>query len=433
MATQTSAPPESVVATPSATNASVRVPIHTRCWPITAVTVLLIGLGVDGLWIWYHKSNTSREYVTLAADTGSVTPSVVASGTVNPVTTVQVGSYVSGVIKTLSCDFNTKVKAGQSCARIDARSYQSAVDQAAANVATANAQLEKDRANLVFSKIIYDRNTDLIRRHIISQEALDTATNAYQQARSQIALDQATIQQHRAALNAARINLGFTNIVSPVNGTVVTRNVTQGQTVAASFQTPMLFLIATDLTRMQVDANVSESDIGRIREGNAATFTVESFPEHSFSGVVTQVRQAPQTVQNVITYDVVINVSNVDLLLKPGMTASTRIVTERRDNVLRVPDQALRYTPASSSAQESGGKSTSAGGIARRSQGREAQVWVLRDGEPQRLPLKTGLEDENFIEVLQGNIRAGDMVIVSERSAGAKTATAASGVRPPRL
>ncbi|WLI90718.1 efflux RND transporter periplasmic adaptor subunit [Massilia sp. R2A-15] len=391
---------------------------------------LLAGVSIAVI-LWREQRNAPKQYVTAAVDRGAVTPTVIASGTVNPVNTIQVGSYVSGVIQTLSCDFNTKVRAGQLCARLDQRPYQSAVDQETANLAAARAQLQKDRANLAFAKLIYERDIDLLRRSIVSQETVDTANNAYTQARSQITLDEATIEQRSAALNAARINLGYTNIVSPVDGTVVARNVTQGQTVAASFQTPTLFLIATDLTRMQVDTNVSESDIGRIAVGNAASFTVEAYPNRSFDGVVHQVRQAPQTVQNVITYDVVVRVDNPARLLMPGMTASARIVTERRDNVLRVPDAALRYLPPGVGEQRGAPAPRRGAG----KNGRAAQVWVTHEGKLRRIPILTGLDDDAYAEVLEGDLRAGDQVIVSERAAGdrARGGAATGGPRLPRL
>lgn len=400
---------------------------------IALVVMATAALAAAGVGYWLARQTAPTEYVTSPVQTGTVAPTVIASGTVNPVTTVQVGSYVSGVIQTLACDFNTRVRAGQTCARIDARPYQSAVDQAAANVAAARAQLAKDRANLSFSKVILDRDADLLARSIVSQETVDIAANAYRQAQSQVVLDEATIRQHAAALSAARINLGFTNIASPVDGTVVSRNVTQGQTVAASFQTPTLFLIATDLTRMQVDTNVSESDIGRVAQGNSATFTVESFPDRTFKGTVTQVRQAPQTVQNVITYDVVVSVPNPELLLKPGMTASVRIVTQRHDGVLRVPDQALRFTPIGVESRGNGNRSSAgAGGKG----GRAAQVWVLRDGasaSPTRVPLTIGLDDDAFAEVLAGDLRPGDRVVVSEHAPKGSRSGTSGGTHAPRL
>ena len=231
------------------------------------------------------------------------------------------------------------------CAKIDPRPYQSVVDQSRANLAIARAQLEKDKASLAYAKINSERLARLLKTNAVSQDAFDIAESTYEQAEAQITFDEATIQQRQAALDAAQVNLDYTDIVSPVDGIVVSRNVTMGQTVAASFQTPTLFLIATDLTKMQVDTNVSESDIGSIKEGNKAIFTVDAFPKRTFNGTVVQVRQSPQTVQNVVTFDVVIGADNSDLAMKPGMTAATRIVTDERSDVIRVPNQALRYRP----------------------------------------------------------------------------------------
>jgi HlyD family secretion protein len=406
-----------------------------RRWRWAAYGLAVIALLAFAIVVWRRHAQPGKEYVTVTLDSGTVAPTVIASGTVNPVNTIQVGSYVSGVIKSLTCDFNTRVRAGQLCAKLDPRPYQSAVDQETANLATANAQLQKDRANLVFSKLINERDIELSKRNIVSQETVDTASNAVVQAQRQIALDLASIQLHRATLNAARINLGYTDIVSPVDGTVVSRNVTQGQTVAASFQTPTLFLIATDLTKMQVDNNVSESDIGRIAVGNAAIFTVETFPDRHFRGSVSQVRQAPQTVQNVITYDVVVGADNSAGLLMPGMTASTRIVTQRHDNVLRVPVAALRYTPTGITGQRPAGANRPAGAANPAATGAErtAQVWVMRAGRPQRIPVVLGLADDAFAEVLPGELRVGDAVIIAERSGGAGSAPSGADTAAPRL
>jgi HlyD family secretion protein len=403
-----------------------------RTTALLAVAAVLAAVGAG--YLWQRGSAAPASYVTVPIDRGSVAPTVTASGTVNPVTVIQVGTYVSGVIVSLSCDFNTRVRPGQLCATIDPRPYQTVVDQETANLATARAQLEKDRANLAFSKLIFERDAGLLQRGIVSQETVDTARNALDQAQTQIALDQATIQQHQAALDAARINLGYTRIVSPVDGTVVSRNVTQGQTVAASFQTPTLFLVATDLTKMQVDTNISESDIGRIAVGNPASFTVESYPDHPFRGRVNQVRQAPQTVQNVVTYDVVIGVSNADGRLMPGMTASARIVTEQRDGVLRVPAQALRYVPqgaASEAATEPA--SGAARGPAAQHPRRADRVWVLKDGRPQPVAVTVGLADDNYAEILEGGVREADSVIVSEQVNPSGQAGASGGPRLPRL
>lgn len=376
---------------------------HARRWLARgAIAIALVTAVALGLW-WYFKPVARVTYVTASASQGPVAPYVTASGSVNPVVTVQVGTYVSGVIEDLYCDYNTRVKAGQLCARIDPRPYQVVVDQDRAALAAARAQLGKDQANLDYTRTATERQTRLLADHLTSQDAADAARSAYEQVRAQVNLDRATINQRQAALHAAEVNLGYTRITSPVNGIVVTRNVTQGQTVAASFQTPTLFLIATDLTQMQVDANVSESDIGQVKQGDATTFTVEAFPNHVFKGKVAQVRQSPQTVQNVVTYDVVVTADNPKLLLKPGMTADVRIVTADIPDTLRVPVEALRYQP------ESVPKSTQA-----RSAGQ--QVWTLRDGRPVAVPVVTGASDDVHTQIKSGALRVGEPVIVGERS-----------------
>ncbi len=233
-------------------------------------------------------------------------------------------------------------------------------------------------------------------------------------------MDQATIGQHEAELDAATVNLGYTNIVAPVDGIVVSRNVTMGQTVAASFQTPTLFLIATDLSKMEVDTNVSESDVGDVHVGDKGRFTVEAYPDTTFEGVVTQVRQAPQTVQNVITYDVVVTVPNPKLLLMPGMTATMRVITAERQNVLRVPDTALRYVPGGLSAANAQAEAAGPG------------LWVMRDGRPTRVAVTTGLDDDTNTEIVAGDLKVGDSVIVSERAGtGRKSTSGGPAMRLP--
>jgi HlyD family secretion protein len=386
---------------------------------VAAVLALLIAAGAAA---WYRFGSTERvTYTTVPLARGAVAPYVIASGTVNPVTTVQVGTYVSGVIRELYCDFNTQVKKDQLCAKIDPRPYQMVVDQDTAALGTTRAQLLKDQANLEFAQATFERNQELLANKYISQDVFDAAQNTLKQAHAQVALDEAAIRQREAELNAAKVNLGYTDIVSPVEGTVVSRNVTQGQTVAASFQTPTLFVIATDLTKMQVDTNVSESDIGFVHLGDEASFTVEAFPGRTFHGHVVQVRQAPQSVQNVVTYDAVSEAPNPELLLKPGMTAAVRIVTARHDDVLRVSAQALRYSPANAP---------------RDGQGHEAgtRVWVLRGGAPVAVPVTVGLSDDANVEIAEGALKVGDAVILSEHTGQAgRPAPTPTITRAPRL
>ncbi|MEI9988418.1 MAG: efflux RND transporter periplasmic adaptor subunit [Rhizomicrobium sp.] len=383
-----------------------------------AVLAALILAGV-GAW-WVMGSGGTATYVTAPLARGAVTRAVTATGSVNPVLTITVGSYVSGVIQEIDCDFNTKVKKGQLCAKIDARPYQTIVEQNQASVATARAQLLKDQANLAYTQVAEKRYAGLIAQKATSQDSYDIAVNALNQARAQVAVDQATIGQHEAELDAATVNLGYTNIVAPVDGIVVSRNVTMGQTVAASFQTPTLFLIATDLSKMEVDTNVSESDVGDVHVGDKGRFTVEAYPDTTFEGVVTQVRQAPQTVQNVITYDVVVTVPNPKLLLMPGMTATMRVITAERQNVLRVPDTALRYVPGGLSAANAQAEAAGPG------------LWVMRDGRPTRVAVTTGLDDDTNTEIVAGDLKVGDSVIVSERAGtGRKSTSGGPAMRLP--
>jgi HlyD family secretion protein len=388
-------------------------------WAIGGLLALAVIAGIAVAW-WLASAGGTVNYTTAPVTRGDVTRTVTSTGTVNPVLTIIVGSYVSGVIQDLYCDYNTQVKQGQICAKIDPRPYQTVVDQNKANLAVAKAQLAKDQANLAYAQLTYGRNLRLAQTSAVSKDALDNAKSALDQAQAQIGVDQATIEQRQAALEAAQVNLGYTDIVSPVNGTVVSRNVTIGQTVAASFQTPTLFLIATDLTKMQVDTNVSESDIGGIKDGDKAYFTIDAFPKRTFEGTVTQVRQSPQTVQNVVTYDVVVSVDNADLALKPGMTAASRIVIDQRKDVLRVPSQALRYTPTGAT----GAQAQRNGSIRAAGEAAQARVWVLRDGEPVAVPVTAGLDDDTFTEIVKGDLKPGDQVITAEqRGGGSKVAT----------
>lgn len=384
----------------------------------SAIFVVVLASVLLTFW-WRARSASPASYVTVSLDRGLVTQSITATGTVNPVLNIIVGSYVSGVIESLYCDFNTRVSKGQVCAKIDPRPYQTIVDQDRANVMTAKAQLLKDQASLNYAELTYSRQSGLFQEGVTSQDARDNAKSARDSLQAQAELDRATIAQREAELRSAEVNLSYTQIRSPVRGTVVQRNVTIGQTVAASFQTPTLFLIATDLTSMQVDTNVSEGDLAHLANNNDAVFTVESFPNRSFHGQVIQIRQAPQSIQNVVTYDVVVGVSNKDLALKPGMTATVRIVTGQNANALRVPNQVLRFMPSGASrARESNDQSRRAG-----------NVYVLRNGVPHAISVQLGLEGDTFTEVTSSELRESDPVIINEQVSSPTSATTAT----PRL
>ena len=371
---------------------------------ILAAAILVIAAA----W-WMTRGTAPPSYLTVPVTRGAIARTVTATGTVNPVMTIIVGSYVSGVVRDVYCDYNTKVRKGQICARIDPRPYQAALAQARGQLARDSAQLSGARADLA-------RYAALVKENLVARMTYADQAALVQQLEGQTELD-------RAAVRNTEVNLGYTDIVSPVDGTVVARNITIGQTVAASFQTPTLFLIATDLTRMQIDTNVSESDIGALKDGDPANFTVEAFPGRTFQGRVVQVRQAPQVVQNVVTYDAVVGVANPDFLLKPGMTATVGIVTEQRANVLRVPDQALRFVPggftAAATAQPPSGNGASAPAPASAPRaaaaGQRQRVWVLRAGRPVAVPVRTGLDDGTYTELAGGGLRSGDPVIVGEQ------------------
>ena len=357
-----------------------------------------------------HRADPDDVYVTEKIDRGPIQSTVTATGIVNPVNIVQVGTYVSGPIQGLDVDFNSPVTRDQRVAKIDPAPFQMKVREAEANVRNARAHVEKDRADRQLKKITLERNGTLLAKNLIAHSDLDTAKSDYDQAVAQMELDQAALEQAEASLDEARVNLAYTDIRSPVDGVVVSRNVNVGQTVAATFQTPTLFLIAEDLTKMQVDANVSESDVGSVKVDQAASFTVDAYPGKDFQGTVVQIRKAPITVQNVVTYDVVIGVDNPDLALLPGMTATVTITTAKRDTALRLPIRALSFKPR--------GKPAVDPEAAPARQGPQT-VWVVNKsgGAAQEVRVKTGIQNDRYAELVSGDLHAGDQVAVALRSA----------------
>jgi HlyD family secretion protein len=297
-----------------------------------AFGVLIVLLLLTGsLWIMAnlnHNMASMDQIMRMQLERGPVVRTVTTSGVVAPTATAPVGARVSGVIQALDCDANMQVKAGQLCAKIDPRPYQIVVDQNRADLAAAEARLEKDKADLAQAKAAFESHEALAKRPAISRKAIDKLRKAFERAQTQTKRDEARAAQLQAALHAAETNLGYTDIVSPIDGTVVSRNVEMGQTVAADSETPPLFAIAADLTLTHIDAILSAKDSGEVKLGAKATFTVETFPNRTFSGAVTQIRPSPQTYEHVATYDVVISAPNPDLLLEPGMAATIKIVIE---------------------------------------------------------------------------------------------------------
>jgi HlyD family secretion protein len=367
------------------------------------------------LWWWTHRSTI--RYVTARVTAGDIRRSVGMTGSLNPVVTAQVGSYVSGNIKAWTCDYNTPVKIGQICAQIDPLPFQVIVDEDKADVSTAEAQLVKDRAALVDAKVTFERDSKLLGQGIVSQAQIDTDKSAFDQAGAQIDLDLATIESRKQALKAADVNLAYTKILSPVDGMVITRYIDVGQTVVSSLQSSTLFLIGKDMTKMQVDTNVSEADVGEVAIGQKAYFTVQAYPKRTFWGTVRQIRRGPITVQNVVTYDVVVDVANEDLALFPGMTADAHIITAEHTHVLRVPLPATRFVPEGVARRAGDGPARPRGdGAGRRSGGGRAphaRIWLLVNGALKEVPVRTGLDDGTLIEVDSPELAAGDAVVVN--------------------
>lgn len=422
-------------------------------------------------WRSYTQNQTTFE--TAPIERGEIQSTITATGTLNPVVNVQVSSQVSGNIKALYADFNTKVKKGQLVALIDPQIFQAQVDQAgsAASAAqamavTAQAQVDKaraelagataskdnlqsvlakDKANALNARIQFERSDSLYKQGIVAQQDHDTAKANYDAYEAQVAADESQIsaaeqnvlsaqsqvtvalrqldtaqaqqRQAEAALAQAKINLDHTRILAPVSGTVIARHFDVGQTVAASFQAPDIFDIAQDLTKMQVDTNVDESDVGTIEPEQPATFTVDAYPETVFRGVVTDVRKAPITQQNVVTYDVVISVGNPDIKLFPGMTANVSILTAHLENTLKVANAALRFHPSAELMKETG---------ITLAKGSGPQIYLVSKGKLAAVPVKLGLSDGRSTAVTGPGLKPGDAVVV--RATTPKTAS--SGAAP---
>ena len=367
------------------------------------IAILLFAAVASGIWYFLIKTSYQTiKYKTAKVEVGSIESKISATGTVNAVVTVQVGSQVSGTIKELYADFNSRVKQGQLIAMLDQKTFTAQRDQARANLINAKANVEKSNADLVDKKQKFDRSSKLFKEGLASQSDRDSAEAAYLSAKAQVKSAEAQVEQQKAALELAEVNLEYTIIKSPVDGIVISRNVDIGQTVAASFQTPTLFTIAKDLTKMQVNTNVDEADIGTVKLGQEGRFTVDAFPESVFNGKVSQIRNAPIIVQNVVTYDVIIEVSNKNMELKPGMTANVSIVTALKDGVLKVPNAALRFKPQE---QEYANHKSA-------KQERGSKVWLQAGGQQIKpVSIKTGLSDGNFTEIREGEIKEGDEVI----------------------
>ena len=383
-----------------------------------AVALVLVALAFTRC----GKSGGS-EFQTATVTRGAITQAVTATGTLNPVVNVQVGSQVSGNIAKLFADFNSSVKAGETVAQIDPATFQATVTQAEGDLASAQAGLELARSNAT-------RAQALVSKQSSAQSDLDTAMANLHQAEANVKIKQ-------GALDKAKTDLEHCTITSPIDGTVISRSVDVGQTVAASLQAPVIFTIANDLTKMQIDAAVAEADVGVVDVDQPVDFTVDAFPNRIFHGKVVQVRNAPTTVQNVVTYDTVIGVSNPDLKLKPGMTANVSIIIAHKDDVLKLANAALRYrppdaAPASASPSHAPNASRGSGSVGRERRS-DRTVYFLANGKPQPVQIKTGISDGIATEVTEG-LKEGDVVVTAQVNAANASPPQANpfGGGPPR-
>lgn len=352
------------------------------------ILLALLGLGLASYaaYRWYSPPSDMDRYRVAKIGRGKIIKAVSANGTLNPVVLVNVGTQVSGTIMKLRADFNDRVRKGQVLAELDPALINAQLEQSQANLANARAALKLAEANERRTRALFEKD-------YVARADLDQASQALAAARAQVA---AGIGQ----MKRDRTNLGYTVITSPVSGVVVSRNVDVGQTVAASFQTPTLFIIAQDLQRMQIDTTVAEADVGGIRVGQAVTFTVDAFPERTFQGVVRQIRLNSQVQQNVVTYNVVIDVNNPEEILLPGMTAFVNIVIAERGDALRLPLAALRFRPSETEKREG----SAPGKIAYR----------LENGAAVATPVQTGISDGKYVELLGGSLQEGDSVVLED-------------------
>ena len=375
------------------------------------VGVIIVALLIILFVVRRCTHGSASGYQTATVTKGPITQLVTATGTLNPVVNVQVGSQVSGNIQKLFADFNSEVKAGQTVAQIDPMLFQAAVTQAEGDVANAQAALELAKVNASRTQALFNQKNS-------SQQDLDTATANLHQAEANVKIKQ-------GAFDKAKADLDHCTITSPIDGVVISRSVDVGQTVAASLQAPVIFQIANDLAKMQIDSNVAEADVGAVSVDQDVDFTVDAFPTRTFHGKVVQVRNAPITVQNVVTYDTVIGVNNADLKLKPGMTANVSIIIEHKDNVVQIKNAALRYRPPDTATAEQPRSTSSPGGQRRmgaRERKPERTVYVLSYGRPKPIQIKTGISDGIVTEVTEG-LKEGDQVVTAELSSPAASSS----------
>lgn len=391
----------------------------------------VLGSAGFGLF-WYLRLRRPEKppYQFAAVSRGSISAKVTATGTLSALVTVQVGSQVSGRIAQLKVDFNSPVRKGQLIAEIDPQLFDAAKAQARANDIAAQGSLAKAKAQQRDAERQYQRAKSLAERKLIAQADLDTALANLEAAVAQVQSAQGSLEQAKASYHQAEVNLNYTHILSPINGVVISRSVDMGQTVAASFQSPTLFVIAEDLRKMQVDTSVAEADIGKLKDGMETSFTVDAYPAEIFRGKIRQIRNAAQTVQSVVTYDAVIDVENPDLKLKPGMTANVTFVYAQKDDVLRIPNAALRFHPASSKGPDE----VKPRRVTEHTPQRTA--WILHGQELAPVAVQTGISDGLLTEMIpaaENPLAEGEPVVVEATGAASPSKPPAGGGSPRRM
>ncbi len=374
-----------------------------RKYLIYGIALLAIfGIGYKML----NRSAGGTVYKTQKIENGDIMESITASGTINPLSTVSVGSQASGRIAEIYVDYNSVVKKGQLLALIDQENAKATVQQREAALEIAKAQVNVEENNIKYYKKALNRISKLNASKYSTEKDLEAAERDYDNAVAQLTLEQAQVKQAQASLNSAQTELSYTEIKAPVDGIVISKAVEVGQTVAASFETPELFSVAEDLTKMQIEASVVEADIAKVKEGQKVRFTVDSYADDYFYGTVTQVRNEATTTSNVVTYTVVISIDNTDMKLKPGMTANVEIITAEEKDVMLVPNQALRfYIDDSDNAKRY----------------KDRGVWIIKNGHPERVTVKIGVSDDDNTQILESTLKIGDEVIVSKELSAADT------------
>ena len=376
--------------------------------------LIIIGIILAVIAAFILVKSGSTKYVTKEVTRGTITEYVEASGTIKPINTIAVGTQVSGTVAAIYVDYNSQVKKGQLLAELDPSLFQSNVDQSTAKLNNAQAAYSKAMANLEYKKNNYKRYEHLYAKNYVSRDDVELARSNYLTAQADVAAARAEMNASQATLKNNLTNLGYSKITSPVDGTVISRAVDVGQTVAASFNTPTLFEVAEDLTKMQIETSVSEADIGKIKVGQEAEYTLDGYPNKTFKGNVTQVRLASTTTNNVVTYTVIVSVDNSDGFAIPGMSANVSVIIGQAKDVLVVDNKALKFSPPDNKQKFD-------------TQG----VWVLKGNEPVRIDVELGLSDDNKTQIISNDIKEKDKVIVSSITKGKKKQT--TGMRRPPL